>query len=197
VYNKVRDFYSNDFDIKIDLREEQEVNERKLDRNHVAVEYTTMDEMLNNPRDVLYAFGGQEFMDGLEAEIKRAQKAEGWDYKTAEAEIFSTLKEGMNKTFSGEGGFGSKISHRAWILPSKTYDRARNDEELVNAYAFSVAHEIGHVLSLEHPIGSGFFSEYGQHNFMNPTGELKDIFSFNFDIHPDQVRQIKQYLRTD
>ncbi|MBW2989229.1 hypothetical protein KY358_02815 [Candidatus Woesearchaeota archaeon] len=196
IYDKVGDFYSNHFDIQVKLQSGIEVDKEKPDSGHIAVEYTTMDELLKNPREVLYAFGGQELMDELEAEIKSAQKAEGGDYKTAEVAIFATLKQIVNQAFSGEGGFGSKISHRAWVFPSETYNKAGNDEVLVNAYAFSVVHEVGHALGLEHPIMEGFFAEYGRLNFMNPLPELIDVFSFNFDIHPKQIRQIKKYLRT-
>ena len=108
--------------------------------------------------------------------------------------IFKNVKKGVSAQFSGEGGFGSSIAHRAWIFPSKVHDQAKNNEELTNAYAFLMSHEIGHTLGLAHPQGRGTFSQYGERNIMNSVPELRNVFSFNFEIHSNQVQQIKEYL---
>ena len=195
IYNKVKDFYSKELEVEVILNKESEVNKEWLNRSNISVEYTTLDNILKSPREVLYSFGGKELIDELEVEIKRAQKEKNLDYKTAEAEILTTIREGVRREIGSEGGVGSKIAHRAWVFPSKTFDVVNNNEELVNAYAHSICHEVGHALSLEHPKGKGIYFEYGQINFMNPIHTLKNVFSFNFDIHPNQVRQINDYLK--
>ena len=195
IADKVNEFYSDNFDFEFRLQENASANNRKLDRNQIAFEYVELDNLLKEPRPILYAFGGQELIDLLESEIINAQKLEGWNYKAAENAVFGTLRGGIRETFGKGGGFGSKRTHQAWVFPSKKYEKAMDDGELINAYAFSACHEIGHTFGLEHPRISRFTNPHEQPNFMNPKQILGDVFTFNYRLDPNQVRQIERYLK--
>ena len=187
VEKKIEKFYDSNFDINVNFSNPCEFDKNTLNKKNVSIEYMTMEKMLENPREVLYFFGGKELIDDLEKEIGRAQKVEGWNYETAEKVIFDTVKEGFYDSFSGEGGFGSEDCHRAWVFPSKIYERnSNNSDELSNAYAFSMSHELGHVLGLEHT--------NGKNNFMNPRINLENVLNFDIEMNSSQIEQIRDYL---
>jgi len=194
IFDKVVDFYSEYFSMGINYRQGK-VDEKLIKKNQIAFQYTTLNSLLNEPRKMIYSFGGKELIDELESEIQRAIKEQNWTYKQAESEIFGYMNRVLKQAVSGEGGFGSRIVNRAWMFPSKTHnEKAESAEELINAYAFVAVHEIGHALGLDHPKGQGFYSEFGQNNFMNPKQRFRDVLDFNLTFHHKQAENIRERL---
>ena len=199
IYDNVTEFYSDNFDLQIDFKRNKKIDKTKLTKNHIAIEYTFKAKLYNTPNwDLVYELGGEKLVDELKSDIKDHIKEKAIEYKKAEIEILEKFNYNMRNDYMHKG-FGSKHNHIARIFPSIVPYNPENEEELINGVSTYVCHEIGHTLGLNHtsePITRYLFEyNYKPNNFMNLIIENQHALDFDISINPEQVKQIKQYLK--
>ncbi|MFA6887870.1 MAG: hypothetical protein WC254_00055 [Candidatus Woesearchaeota archaeon] len=161
-----------------------------LPNGHFSVEY-------NKSTDALDYDTINHLLDGLSDVPKEANLSTVLTEEIAKGNTEAQAKKTIVLRFCehvNTKGLSYPSGHKSWIFSTTpTIDsrlEAYSHKLLVEAYATTISHELGHLFGLEH--------NDAYNNFMNAQGVVIDPpkFKFSQSITAEQGRQIQQYLKT-
>ena len=202
VLKKVYDFYKNVFGSgydnifsnkrkKFNIRFTTQEDLKKIYRKDPMLLINDLGEDMQKSLKVGYERSYKKMMEENRRLVEKKEITQKELDLQVKNELADILWDGFLKD-NLPGGWTSRSSNTIFIfeLPSKIFETIKTDNDLINTYAFMIAHEMGHLFGhLKHPEPN----EYGERNLMDLTSlGLDDIKYMNVQLSLEQVKQFYQ-----